>query len=260
MSPSGYYDWQGRGLSNRSKEDELLVSKIKALHVGHKRNYGAIRVHKALRKQGLSCSRRRTNRLMKAHGIRSTYHAYKAGRRPGGYAEIADNLLAKTPQATAAGQQWAGDMTYLKTKEGPLYMAAVLDLFNREVIGWGFSRTHDADLITGALKMALSLREAEAGCLFHSDQGSEYRSDLYKNTVRDAGLISSMSRAGTPTDNAYVESFFGTLKNELVHQRAFRSYVECAARVIDYVEFYNEERMHSALGYTSPKYYQQAAA
>src|SRR5690625_7830216 len=106
---------------------------------------------------------------MKAHGIRTTYHAYKAGRRPGGYAEIADNLSAKTPQATAAGQQWAGDMTYLKTQEGPLYMAAVLDLFNREVIAWGFSRTHDADRRTGACELARWLRDAEAGCVVSSD-------------------------------------------------------------------------------------------
>ena len=154
----------------------------------------------------------------------------------------------------------AGDMTYLKTAQGPIYMAAVLDLFSREVIGWGFSRAHDADLITGALEMALALKENEDGCFFHSDQGSEYRSDIYQNTLRGAGLVSSMSRAGTPTDNAFVESFFGTLKNELVHQRKFSSYVECVARIIDYIEFYNEERLHSSLGYESPKSYLKAAS
>lgn len=134
-------------------------------------------------------------------------------------------------------------------------MAAVLDLCNREVIGWGFSRAHDADLITGALKMALSLRENEPGCLFHSDRGSEYRSGFYRESLREVGMISSMSRAGTSTENAHVESFFGTLKNELVHQRTFDSYVECAARFINYFEFYNSERLHSTLGYTSPKSY-----
>lgn len=260
VSTSGYYDWEGRELSDRAKQDARLVSKIKQLHVGHKRNYGAPRVHKALRKQGFSCSRRRANRLMKENGIRSTYHAYKAGRRSGGCSETAPNLFAEAPEATATGQRWAGDMTHLKTKEGPLYLAAVLDLFNREVIGWGFSRTHDADLITGALKMALALRDREPECLFHSDQGSEYRSDLYRQTLKEACIESSMSRAGTPTDNAHVESFFGTLKNELVHQMSFGSYVECAAKIIDYIEFYNSERMHSALEYESPRSYQEAAA
>lgn len=260
VSPSGFYGWRDRGPSDRALEDEALVEAIRVVHVGHKRNYGAPRVHKALRNQNVKCSRRRVNRLMKANGIESTYHASRPGRRSGGFAEIADNVLADSPKATAAGQQWAGDMTYLKTAQGPIYMAAVLDLFNREVIGWGFSRAHDADLITGALEMSLALQENESGCLFHSDQGSEYRSDIYQNTLKEADLVSSMSRAGTPTDNAFVESFFGTLKNELVHQMRFGSYVECAARVIDYVAFCNEERLHSSLGYVSPKAYQQAAS
>lgn len=260
VSASGFYDWEDRGLSQRALEDEALVEAIKVVHVGHKRNYGAPRVHKALRNQNVSCSKRRVNRLMKANDIRSTYHASRPGRRSGGYAEVADNVLADSPKPTAIGQQWAGDMTYLKTAQGPIYMAAVMDLFNREVIGWGFSRAHDADLIKGALEMSLALQENEAGCLFHSDQGSEYRSDIYQNTLKKSDLVSSMSRAGTPTDNAFVESFFGTLKNELVHQMKFSSYVECAARVIDYVEFYNEERLHSSLGCISPKAYQWTAS
>ena len=135
-------------------------------------------------------------------------------------------------------------------------MAAMLDLFTRKVIGWGFSRLHDTDLVDGALKMALSREENPQGCLFHSDQGSEYRADTYQNTMKKADIISSMSRPGTPTDNAYVESFFKTLKNELVHHWKFKTRVECVARIIDYIEFYNEERLHSGLNYVSPKTYQ----
>lgn len=235
----------------------MLVERIRTLHVGHKRNYGAIRVHKDLRRDNYSCSRRRVNRLMKQEGIESQYHAVKYKKRAGGYAEIADNLLADVPKAARAGEHWAGDMTYLKTEEGPIYMAAVLDLFNREVIGWAFSRSHDADLVCSALEMSLSGANNEARCLFHSDQGSEYRSDLYRDRLKDAGIISSMSRAGTPTDNAYVESFFGTLKNELVYHWKFRSAVECVARVVDYLQFYNEERLHSGLDYMSPGMYQK---
>ena len=135
-------------------------------------------------------------------------------------------------------------------------MAAVLDLFTRKVIGWGFSRSHDTDLVGGALKMSLSLEDRKPDCIFHSDQGSEYRSATYRHTVKEENMVSSMSRAGTPTDNAYVESFFKTLKNELVHHWRFKTIVECAARIIDYIEFYNEIRLHSSLNYVSPKMYQ----
>lgn len=173
---------------------------------------------------------------------------------------MADNLLADCPKADAAGQHWAGDMTYLKTDQGELYMAAVLDLFTRKVIGWGFSRSHDTELVDGALKMSLSLEEKKPGCLFHSDQGSEYRSDSYRQTVKEAGMVSSMSRSGTPTDNAYVESFFKTLKNELVYHWQFKTKVECVARIVDYIEFYNEDRLHSGLNYVSPKTYQSLNA
>ena len=256
VSTSGYYDWLSRDESDRTKYDALLVEQIQRMHVGHARNYGAIRVHPHLKGLDFTCSRRRINRLMKAHGIRSIYHAQRYRRHAGGSAPVADNLLAELPDADAVGQQWAGDMTYLKTDQGELYMAAVLDLFTRKVIGWGFSRSHDTDLVDGALKMSLSMERREPDCIFHSDQGSEYRSEIYRCTVKEADMVSSMSRAGTPTDNAYVESFFKTLKNELVHHWRFKTMVECVARIIDYIEFYNEIRLHSSLNYVSPKTYQ----
>lgn len=256
VSSSGYYDWLERGPSARTQHDALLVDEIQRMHVGHKKNYGAIRVHPYLKNLNYTCSRRRINRLMKAHGIRSSYHAQRYRRYAGGVAPVADNLLSEQPKADSAGQHWAGDMTYLKTGEGELYMAAVLDLFTRKVIGWGFSRSHDTSLVDGALKMSLSQEERQPGCLFHSDQGSEYRSDAYRKTVEEADMVSSMSRPGTPTDNAYVESFFKTLKNELVHHWKFKTKVECVARIIDYIEFYNEKRLHSGLNYVSPNTYQ----
>lgn len=256
VSSSGYYDWRDRGASDHAEYDAVLLREITHMHVGHKKNYGAVRVHPFLRSLDYVCSRRRVNRLMKAHGIRSRYHAHRYRRRSGGSAQVAENVLAECPKATAAGQHWAGDMTYLKTGLGEMYMAAVLDLFTREVIGWGFSRSHDSDLVDGALKMSLSRKDNKPGCVFHSDQGSEYRSDTYRRTVENADMVSSMSRAGTPTDNAYVESFFKTLKNELVYHWKFRTRVECVARIIDYIEFYNEERLHSGLNYVSPRSYQ----
>lgn len=226
------------------------------MHKGHCRNYGAARVHQYLKHKGYSCSRRRINRLMKAQGIRAIYAGFQYPSRAKGFAEIVDNHLAVAPGATETGQQWAGDMTYLKTRQGPMYLAAVIDLYSRKVVGWGFSRSHDADLVTGALSLAIASNHVKAGCLFHSDQGSEYRSDMYRDALTHAGMTPSMSRAGTPTDNAFVESFFGTLKKELVKHWKFNNYVECVARIIDYIRFYNEERLHSGLRFQSPKTYE----
>lgn len=260
VSTTGFYDWHGREESHHSQYDNELVSQIKQMHVGHKKNYGAIRVHKYLRSLGFSCSRRRINRLMKTYGVKSIYHAYRQHRVSGSNSLKADNLLSSSPKASQAGEHWAGDMTYLKTDEGPVYMSAVLDLFNRKVIGWSFSKSHDANLVCSALNMSIVTEEAKPGCLFHSDQGSEYCSDIYQTMVARAGMISSMSRAGTPTDNAFVESFFKTLKNELVYHWKFKTMIECVARIVDYVEFYNEDRLHSGLDYMSPNIYQNLNA
>jgi len=215
-------------------------------------------MHPLLKGLGYECSRRRVNRLMKQAGISSNYHAYRYRHRKGvgGFSPAAENLLAESEKATTMGEHWAGDMTYLKTKEGPLFMAAVLDLFTRKVIGWGFATNRDTSLVDGALKMALSREKNQVGCLFHSDQGREYRSTVYLETLDNADMIASMSRAGNPTDNAYVESFFGTLKNELVHHWKFKTKIECVARIIEYIEFYNETRIHSSLGYLSPVSYE----
>lgn len=240
----------------RAVYDEKLIEQIKLLHVGHKRNYGAVRMHILLKAIDYPCSRRRVNRLMIKSGVQSRYHAFRYKKRDGGTSPVADNLLAKITAASEPGQHWAGDMTYLKTNEGPIFMAAVLDLFSRKVIGWSFSTSHDANLVDSALRMSLSRENKKSGCLFHSDQGAEYRSALYRKTIEDSDMISSMSRAGNPTDNAYVESFFGTLKNELVYHWKFKTKIECVARIIDYIEFYNETRLHSGLGYLSPESYE----
>lgn len=256
VSTSGYYDWRDRPVSERAQYDAVLVKQIVDMHHGHEANYGAIRVHPYLKKLSFSCSRRRVNRLMKAHGIRSKYHAHRLRRSSNSNAPVAKNLLAEQPKAVQSGQYWAGDMTYLKTREGDFYLAAILDLWSRKVVGWAFSRNHDADLVTGALNMSLAFEPRRPGCLFHSDQGSEYRSDSYRDRISEMGMVSSMSRAGTPTDNAYVESFFKTLRNELLHHWTFSTLVECVAKIMDYIEFYNENRLHSSLNYMSPNEYQ----
>ncbi len=197
VSPSGYYDWRQRGSNAHQQYDDVLVTQILQMHKGHRRNYGAGRVHKYLRERDYICSRRRINRLMKQHGIRATYNGGKYAVKAKDIGEVATNRLAEALPATGSGEQWAGDMTYLKTSQGPLYMATVIDLFSRKVIGWGFSRSHDTSLIKGALDLALSTAEPKEKCLFHSDQGSEYRSGLYLDTLKESGLEVSMSRAGS---------------------------------------------------------------
>lgn len=256
VSTSGFYDWRGRGISERARYDAVLVEQIAKMHKGHESNYGAIRVHPYLQDLDYSCSRRRINRLMKGHGIRSQYHAHRRRRRDPGEAPVSENLLKDRAPVESPGEVWVGDMTYLKTDEAAFYMAVVLDLCTRKVVGWAFSRSHDADLVKSALNLAVHNEQCRPNLIFHSDQGSEYRSYLYLEALAQSGITSSMSRSGTPTDNAYVESFFKTLKNELIHQCKFKTVIECAAKIIDYLDFYNERRLHSGLDYLSPIQYQ----
>lgn len=261
VSRSGYYAWKSRPESSHRRQDRALKSAITELHQGYCRAYGAPRVHRALRDRGFVCSRRRVNRLMRELGIKaSTTGLYQW--RPGQHAFYAatGNRLRDQATATGPGQQWAGDFTYLRTRRGWLYFAVVLDLYSRRVVGWSLNKQRNAELTMSALRMALNRSTIERGCLFHSDQGIEYAAHSFRDLVRDAGLQQSMSRRGTPLDNAHVESFFHTFKNELVSRRTFESDVEAAVEIIDYVDFYNRERLHSNLGYQSPEVYEQQCA
>jgi len=170
------------------------------------------------------------------------------------------NQLKQAGTPWKAGTHWAGDFTYIKTRTGWLYHAVVLDLFTRKVIGWSFSKKRSAELTSSALRMALSRQQALPGCVFHSDQGIEYAAHAYRDLVRNAGLVRSMSRKGNPLDNAYVESFFHTMKAELVHQQLFENPIEAVARVVEYIEFYNRDRLHSALDFQSPVEYEKLCA
>lgn len=234
---------------------------IKELHQGFRRSYGAARVHRELTRRGYSCSRRRINRLMRALGIKASLTGLYAWR-PGQHAfySSAGNQLKAADKPVTTGIQWAGDFTYIKTRRGWLYHAVVLDLYSRKVIGWSFSRTRNAHLTMSALRMALSRESPADGCIFHSDQGIEYAAHDYRELVTSAGLTRSMSRKGNPLDNAMVESFFHTLKAELVHQRLFENDIEAAAHIVEYIEFYNRERLHSGINYQSPQEYEKLCA
>lgn len=261
VSRSGYYAWKNRPPSRRRQYDLQLMSAIKESHQGYCRAYGAPRLHQVLRAKGLLCSRRRINRLMREMGIEaSTTGLYQW--RPGQHAFYSStgNQLRGAPAASSPGQQWAGDFTYLKTRHGWLYLAVVMDLYSRRVVGWSINRKRNAELTMSALRMALNRGQPKPGCLFHSDQGIEYAAHDYRDLLETAGLRRSMSRKGSPLDNAAVESFFHTFKNELVRRRQFASDVEAAIEIVSYIEFYNRERLHSSIDYQAPESYEALCA
>ena len=261
MTTGGYYAWKNRPLCKHRQHDLVLMEAIDDIHQGFRRAYGAPRMHQELRNKGFSCSVRRVNRLMREMGIKaSTTGLYYW--RPGKH-EIyssAGNQLGKAPPANTTRIQWAGDFTYIRTVKGWLYHAVVMDLFSRRIVGWSFSRQRNAELTKSALIMALSRNKVESGCIFHSDQGIEYAAHEYRDLVHSAGMTRSMSRKGNPLDNAKVESFFHSMKAETVHQKTFKDPIDAVANIIEYIEFYNRERLHSGLGYQSPLDYEMLCA
>jgi len=256
VAPSGYYRWRQGCASARRAEDAALAVKIAAAHRASRGNYGSPRIVEELRAQGTRTSRRRCARLMRAQGIRGKK---KHRRRPqttdsGHGRPVAENLLATRPKPTRPNQIWVTDITYVRTGEGWLYLAAILDLWSRRIVGWSCGATMHASLVLAALRAALARRRPPNGLLHHSDRGSQYVDDDYLKALAAAGLEPSMSRTGNPYDNAAMESFWSTLKTEADLESAVpttRRHAELA--VFDYIEtFYNPTRRHSSLGYLSP--------
>lgn len=249
VSRSGFYAWRQRPMSAHRRHDEMLMSVIGEVHQGFRP--GKVRKSVCRLSSKLAC--------------RSTIAASSAGLyrwQPGRHAlySAAGNQLAAMAPANQAGRQWAGDFTYVRTRQGWLYHAVVMDLCTREVVGWSFARKRDTELTTSALKMALAQQPPEAGCVFHSDQGIEYAAHEYRDLLHQAGMVRSMSRKGTPLDNAVVESYFHSLKSECVQRKNFADPIEATARIVAYTEFYNRERLHSSLGYRAPQTYQNLCA
>jgi transposase InsO family protein len=248
-------------MSAHRVHDLRLMAAIKEIHQGFRRTYGARRVHQVLRSEGHDCSVRRVNRLMREMGVDArTTRLYPW--RPGlhKFYSSVENKLAKVGEAQKARTQWAGDLTFIKIPSGHVYMAIVMDLFSRKIVGWSFSQKRDVECTKSALRAALNRHRPESGCLFHSDQGSEYAAHDYREYVESSGLVRSMSRKATPQDNGKVESFFHTLKAELIYKRKFKTTYEVVADVMEYINFYNQERLHSSLGYQSPENYEKLCA
>ena len=262
VSPAGYYEWRGRPLSARAMVDEELRSAIVRVHADSRRTYGRPRIHAKLCAEGQHVGAKRVRRLMKAAGI--------AGIRPRRFRRttdsahalpIASNVLARSfdvMQIAQTNTAWAGDITYLPTREGWLYLAVVLDLVSRRVIGWSMDTTMERKLVVTALRSAITNRRPKSGTLFHSDRGSQYASEEFAALLATHGMIPSMSRTGNCWDNAVVESFFGSMKTEL-GDPIFESRAAARAVVFEYIEvWYNRKRLHSTLGYVSPEQYESS--
>lgn len=261
VSTSGFYASQARPISEHKHYDETLKNVIKEMHQGYLRAYGAARLHQALRQKGYTCSRRRVNRLMRELGIKASttgLYAWRPGQHE--FYSSTGNQLAKLDKPQSTGEQWVGDFTYIKTQQGWFYHAVILDLFSRKVVGWSFSRKRNTELTKSALHMALHRYPPKPGCLFHSDQGIEYAAHEYRDMVINAGMQRSMSRKGNPIDNAFAESFFHTMKAELIHGKQFENEIEAVAHIVEFTEFYNRERLHSGIDYHSPENYEKLCA
>ena len=254
VSRSAYYAWKKRGRSNRQKENEHLLEEIIQAYETSRRVYGSPRIAEELRSKGFNCSENRIARLMRGNNIQAkTKRKFKATTDSCHHFPVAPNLLNQDFSAEAPNQVWASDITYLWTREGWLYLAAILDVYSRQIVGWFTSNRLSRELVINALKRALWRRQPAAGLIFHSDRGSQYASDDFKELLKTHKFIQSMSRKGNPYDNAIVETFFHSLKTELVYFENYYTRDQATQSIFEYIEvFYNRVRRHSALGYCSP--------
>lgn len=254
VSRSGFYAWKARGPSMRALDDERLTARIREIHAANREVYGAPRIWLDLLDEGERISRKRVERLMRRAGISGLIEKkYKATtiRVPG--VRVADDLLDRDFTATAPNQRWVADITYLRTWEGWLYLVAVQDLYSRRIVGWSVADHMRAELVVDALGMALAQRRPQPGLTFHSDQGSQFVSLDFGKQARAAGIAQSMGSKGDCYDNAVAESFFATLKKELIHRHTWPTKAALRTELFDYIEaFYNRQRRHSTLGGLSP--------
>jgi transposase InsO family protein len=257
VSPSGYYDWLNRRTAPgpRALANRTLAQQIKAIHSQSRQTYGSPRIVDELRKQGCHHGRNRVARLMQAAGLCGRQRRrYRVQTTDSNHDQpIAPNRLAQVSKATVPNQLWVADITYIETREGWLYLAGILDLYSRKIVGWAMSEHIDTSLVLKALAMALLHRQPPANLLIHSDRGVQYASADYRQALNQAGLVASMSRTANCYDNATMESFWSTLKLELVYRRDFATRSQARTEIFDYIEsFYNRHRAHSALDYHSP--------
>ncbi len=259
VTTSGFYAWRTRIPSEHQQQDEVLLSKIREIHRASGQRYGSPRVYQDLHEQGIVCGRHRVARLMREYqiqGQRKRRFVVTTQSKPD--LPVFENVLDRQFRAEAPNQRWAGDITYIWTREGWLYLAVMLDLFSRRVVGWSMQSTLQTSLVSDALSMALQARRPDPGLLHHSDRGCQYASHGYQEQLREHGLVCSMSRRGNCWDNAVVESFFSTLKTQLSGDQPYGTHAEARLALFEYIEvWYNRQRRHSTLGYISPDQFER---
>jgi transposase InsO family protein len=262
VSPSGYYDWFGRPLSLTASENERLVKKIRCYHESSRRIYGSPRIQRDLADDGEHVSRQRVARLMKAEGIESKMSKrFVITTNSKQTTSPAPDRLQRRFRMNKINQAWVSDTTFIRTRQGWLYLAVMLDLYSRQVIGWAMSDRNDTKLVSDALMMSKWRRGDLNDVIVHSDQGSTYASGDYRKLLKENNLLCSMSRKGECHDNAVAESFFGSLKTELSDHEDYHTRAEAKQSLFEYIEvFYNRQRRHSYLGYISPVEYERANA
>ena len=254
VSTSGYYAWCERPESRRSRENRRLTAKIRHFHQASRQTYGSPRIFEDLRSSGERCGKNRVARLMRTAAIRAkTVRRFVVTTDSRKTKEPAPDRLRRQFKVSAPNRVWVCDTTFVPTREGWLFLAVVIDLYSRQVIGWAMDRKNDAALVCNALMMAQWRRGQVRDVVVHSDQGSTYASAVYRQLLKDKGLICSMSRKAQCLDNAVAESFFGTLKTELVDDKDYRTRAQARRSLFEYIEvFYNRQRRHSAAGYLPP--------
>ena len=258
VSTSGYYEWRERGPSLRAVADQVLTTQIQEIHVCSRGTYGVPRVHAELRLgRGVRCSRKRVARLMRAASLCGIYR--RRWRRGCPAAPVHDDLVRRRFVADAPNRLWLTDITEHPTREGKVYLAAVLDVYGRRVVGWSIADHLRAELVVDALEMARWRRRPAPGqTVLHSDRGAQYTSWAFGHRLRDAGLLGSMGRVGSAYDNAMMESFFGTLQRELLDRRSWTTRKELASAIFEWIEaWYNPRRRHTAIGDLSPVDYER---
>ena len=262
VSTSGYYDWLERPTSARDTANQELLTEIRNIHKQSKQRYGSPRIHAELQELGILVGRKRVERLMKLNDIvaqRSKRHRRTYKHRETQLTE--ENHLNREFVAKAPNEKWVSDITFIPTRQGWLYLAIVLDLYSRAVVGWSMSKRINGELVHDALDMAISQRETNEGMLVHSDQGSQYTAQSYRQKLSEYGMVCSMSRKGECHDNAVAESFFHTMKEELVYDADYKTHNEARQAIFKYIElFYNRKRRHSYLNYKAPFEYENMAS
>jgi putative transposase len=265
VTRSGFYAWRKRPVSPRREADAQLLEQVRSVHQRSRRTYGSPRIHRELRACGKRVGKKRIERLMRQDGLRGAQKRRFRKTTDSNHSQpVAPNLLARRFTAEQPNTHWVTDVTYLWTLEGWLYLAVMLDLFSRRVVSWAVSESNDTELAKAALERGLAQRKPEPGLVHHSDRGSPYASEGYRELEAEHGVVASMSRSGDCWDNAVSESFFATLRAELVDHEVYATRAAAKASVGDYIDnFYNLTRRHSTLGYLSPVEFElkkQAAA